>query len=88
MGLAPRRDDEGQAGPVVDGTPIDREKLLSLHVGKRTKPRVREGRDDTGRWKSTTDELNNTVTERADRQDVTIRAPEVGVSTRVDERRN
>ena len=73
---------------MVEGTPIDREKLLSLHIGKRTRPRVTEGRDDSGRWKSTTDELNNTVTERADRQDVTIRAPEVGVSTSVDERRD
>ena len=73
---------------MVDGTPIDREKLLSLHVGTRTRPRVREGRDDSGRWKSTTDELNNTITERpGDRQDVTIRAPEVAARTSVDERR-
>jgi hypothetical protein len=37
---------------------------------------VKEGRDENGqRFKATTDELNNTVTQRAgDRQDVLIRA--------------
>lgn len=61
-------------------TPIDREKLLSLgYLGHgRTRNRVEEGRDEAGkRYKATTDELNNTVTERGDnRQDVHIRAPE------------
>lgn len=68
------------------GTPIDREKLLSIGViGSRTKDKVVEGRshDDTGRpFKSTTDELGNTVTEHStagrapgvsDRQDVEVR---------------
>lgn len=60
------------------GTPIDLEKLRSLSVGKRTRDRVKEGRDATGkRFKAVTDELNNTVTERGDnRQDVHIRVPE------------
>jgi hypothetical protein len=47
------------------------EKLRSVGVmrGGTTKDRVTEGRDaDTGtRWKATTDELNNTVTERTER---------------------
>jgi hypothetical protein len=47
------------------------EKLRSVGVmkGGRTRARVTEGRDvDTGtRWKATTDELNNTVTERTER---------------------
>lgn len=62
------------------GTPIDRERLLSLgYLGRgRTRDRVREGRDEAGqRFKAVTDELNNTVTERGlNRQDVHIRAPE------------
>lgn len=61
------------------------EKLRSVSTMKhgRTKSRVDEGRDpETGaRWKSTTDELNNTVTERtgngpsgvSERQDVQLR---------------
>lgn len=60
------------------------ERLQSIGViGKRTKSRVHEGRDaDTGqRWKATTDEMNNTVTERSargpsgvtERQDVHLR---------------
>lgn len=61
------------------------EKLRSVGVmkGGRTRARVAEGVDvDAGqRWKATTDELNNTVTERSDlspsgvteRQDVTLR---------------
>ena len=61
------------------------EKLRSVGTMKRgrTRDRVAEGRDaETGaRWKATTDELNNTVTERterapsgvSERQDVTLR---------------
>lgn len=59
------------------------EKLRSISVGTRTRDKVQEGRDsDTGaRWKATTDELNNTVTERSEngpsgvseRQDVQLR---------------
>jgi len=62
---------------VRHGTPIDLEKLRSLSVGHRTRNRVVEGRRADGvRVKATTDELNNTVTEHAskdDRVDVTIR---------------
>lgn len=69
----------------MDGTPIDREKLLSLTVGRgRRQPDRRdtreEWRDATGeRHKAVTDELGNTVTQhaRGDRQDVHIRAPHV-----------
>lgn len=59
-------------------TPIDREKLLSLgYLARgRTRDRVREGRREDGvRVKSTTDELGNTVTEHAtkdDRVDVAV----------------
>ena len=73
---------------VLEGTPIDREKLRSLAViGRRSGARVEEGRDDNGRrWQATTDEANNTVTKRHDTrgeecQDVTIRAPAVRVAT-------
>lgn len=68
------------------GTPIDREKLLSLGViSRRTGNKVREGREhpETGRpYKATTDELGATVTEHStagrapgvsDRQDVNVR---------------
>jgi hypothetical protein len=70
----------------TEGTPIDREKLLSLgYLSRgRTRNQVREGRDAaTGdRYKATTDELGNTVTQRGnDRQDVTIRAPRVALKT-------
>lgn len=63
-------------------TPIDREKLLSLSYGRRTRDRVREGRDQSGqRFKAVTDELNNTVTERGDnRQDVQIRVDPIRVN--------
>jgi hypothetical protein len=64
------------------GTPIDLEKLRSIGViSRRSGNRVREGRDDSGdRFKATTDELGNTVTERAgDRQDVTVK-PEVVIT--------
>jgi hypothetical protein len=70
---------------MAEGTPIDREKLLSLSYLSRgrTRNHVREGRDAaTGeRFKAVTDELGNTVTQRGnDRQDVTIRAPRVAVT--------
>lgn len=41
-----------------------------------SKPRVREGKGEQGRFKATTDELGNTVTQHAkgDRQDVHIHA--------------
>jgi hypothetical protein len=74
----------------AEGTPIDRDKLLTVGVlpGGRSRSKVREGRDETGRFKAITDELGNTVTERAgDRQDVTIRAPHVVASTTVREER-
>lgn len=72
-------------------TPIDRDKLLSLGVMRRTRPAVREWRDDAGeRHRATTDELGNTVTEhaRGDRQDVLIRAPRVAVRSAVSEERD
>jgi hypothetical protein len=75
----------------VPDTPIDRDKLLSVGYlrGGRTRNRVREGRDGKGRrWRATTDELGNTVTERhGDRQDVTIRAPHIRQHTTVTEER-
>jgi hypothetical protein len=77
----------------VEGTPIDREKLLSLSYLSRgrTRNHVREGRDTaTGeRFKAVTDELGNTVTQRGDdRQDVKIRAPHVVAATTVREERD
>lgn len=69
-----------------------REKLLSVGylAGGRTKNRVREGRDRRGhRYKATTDELGNTVTERhGDRQDVTINASRIETSSAVREVRD
>ncbi len=62
-----------------------RDKLLGIGViGRRTRDRVREGRDDNGRWKTTRDQLGNDVTQRHDArgsecQDVTIRAPQIQV---------
>jgi len=55
-----------------------RDKLLGIGViSRRTRPAVREGkREDGVRVKATTDELGNTVTEHAtrdDRVDVAIR---------------
>lgn len=67
---------------MAEGTPIDLEKLRSIgYLGRgRTRDRVREYRRPDGvRVKATTDELNNTVTEHAtrdDRVDVRIRVPE------------
>lgn len=62
------------------GTPIDREKLLSIgYLSKgRSKPKVREYRDETDghRIKVITDEHGNDITQHAtpdDRQDVLIR---------------
>lgn len=74
---------------MTEGTPIDRDKLLSIgYLAKgRSRPKVAEGRDDAGdRYKATTDELGNTVTERAgDRQDVTINAQPVQTRAAVNE---
>ncbi len=59
------------------GTPIDRERLLSLGVlaGGRSRDKVREWRGGGELHKATTDELGNTVTQhaRGDRQDVHLR---------------
>lgn len=72
----------------MEGTPIDRAKLLSVgYLSRgRTKDQVSEGRDSDGhRFKATTDELGNTVTERhGDRQDVTARPQTVRVVRRED----
>lgn len=62
----------------MTGTPIDRDKLLSLGViSRRSGSRVVEDRRSDGvRTKATTDELGNTTTEHAtkdDRVDVLIR---------------
>ena len=62
-----------------------RDKLLSIGViGRRTRDQVREGRRGDGvKVKATTDELGNTVTEHAskdDRIDVTIRPKPICVS--------
>lgn len=66
-------------------------KLRSLNFGThgRTRDRVVDGRRPDGeRCKSTTDELGNTVTESAERQDVHIRAPHVVLKAgTVEERR-
>lgn len=59
------------------------EKVKTLHFGTRgrTRDRVVDGRRPDGeRCKHTTDELGNTVTESAERQDVLIRAPHVHAS--------
>lgn len=73
------------------GTPIDLDKLRTIGVLSRgrTRDQVQEGRDKDGnRYKAVTDELNNTVTQRADdRQDVHIRAPRLRIeSTTAEER--
>lgn len=67
-----------------------RDKVRSIGVlsGGRTRNRVVEGRrpehdpgvDAGEKFKATTDELGNTVTESANRQDVLIRAPHLKVS--------
>lgn len=70
--------------------PIDREKMRSIgQISRRySSERITEGQDATGeRWKTTTDELGNRVTERAERQDVVINAPHVSVKTTTNEER-
>ena len=70
---------------MTGGTPVNLDRLRSVGViGRRTGDRVMEGRDEDGRrFKSTTDELNNTVTQRdgqrrgEEHQDVLIRAPRI-----------
>lgn len=43
-------------------------------IGRRTRDTVTSGRTESGEpFKKTTDELGNTITEYAERQDVTIR---------------
>jgi hypothetical protein len=72
------------------GTRIDLEKMRSIGViSRRSGDQVREGHDRDGhRFKATTDEIGNTVTERhGDRQDVTIRAPHIRQHTTVTEER-
>lgn len=64
----------------MTGTPIDLDKMRSIGViSRRSDNRVQEGRDGDGkRYKATTDDVGNTITQRADdRQDVTIRAPKI-----------
>jgi hypothetical protein len=63
-------------------TPIDRDKLLSIGIlGQRTRDRVDQVRDESGRpvGKAVTDQLGNTVTTFDERQDVTIRPEAVAV---------
>ena len=71
---------------------IDRDKMMSIgHLTRgRTRSTVTEGRDAHGdRFKATTDELGNTVTDRAgDRRDVTINAPHVIATTTTHEQRD
>ena len=61
------------------GTPVDLDKLRSISIGRRTRPIVQEGRqhpESGAPYKATTDELGNTTTEHAtkdDRVDVLIR---------------
>jgi hypothetical protein len=77
---------------MTEGTPVDLDKLRSIGViSKRTKPEVSEGREhpESGKpFKSTTDELGNTVTEHSgsgaapgvsERQDVVIRPQTIHV---------
>lgn len=76
-----------------DGTPVDLGKLRSIGViSRRTRDQVVDGfRADGVRTKSVTDELGNTVTEHAskdDRVDVNIRAPRVAVTASVSEERD
>lgn len=70
-------------------TPIDRDKLRSIGylAGGQTRDQVREYRDpaDGHRIKATTDELGNTVTQHAtkdDRQDVTLRPKTINLEMR------
>lgn len=71
-------------GDQRDETPEEwRERMRSIRFGSRTRDKIVEGkREDGVRIKATTDELNNTVTEHAtkeDRVDVLIRAPHVTI---------
>lgn len=63
---------------------FDREKMRSIRVGSRTRPRVREYRDpaDGHRIKATRDELGHITTEHStpdDRVDIDIRPPTVNL---------
>lgn len=67
---------------------LDLDRMRSIGViSRRSGDRVREGRDADGRrFKAVTDELGNTVTQRGgDRQDVTIRPPQIRVGGSVQE---
>jgi hypothetical protein len=73
----------------------DKVRSLGYLSRGRTRPRVVDGRrpeTDTGvdagqRCKATTDELGNTVTESANRQDVRIKAPHVRLTSATTEER-
>lgn len=70
---------------------LDLEKLRSIgHISRRSGDRVREGTDEQGnRYKATTDDLGNTVTQRGDgRQDVTINAPRLVARSDIKELRD
>jgi hypothetical protein len=71
------------------GTPIDRDKLLSIgYLGRgRTRDRVTTTRDVNGKpVKATTDALGSTVTQHwHDQQDVQINLPAVRAYTGVEE---
>jgi len=57
----------------------DKVKTIAI-IGCRTRPKVTSGTTKTGEpFKATTDELGNTVTEYAERQDVTIRPDAVNL---------
>ena len=60
-----------------------RDRLLGIGVlsSLPSKPKVKEGRGEHGRYKATTDELGNTVTQHAkgDRQDVHVRPQSVEI---------
>ena len=65
-----------------------RDKLLSIGVlpkGLPSKTKVTEGHGEHGRYKATTDEQGNTVTQhsKGDRQDVTVRPKPVDISLTV-----
>ena len=70
-----------------DGNTFDREKLLSVGVmGRKSAPRVIEGRDAQGyRAKATKDEHGHITVEHAnpqDQVDVHIRAPHIKLAAR------
>lgn len=78
---------------MADDAPFDLDKMRSIgHLSRgRTRDQVREGRRADGvRVKATTDQLGNTTTEHAtkdDRVDVHIRAPHVAVQAGTQELR-